>query len=184
MRIRRHERCDVCHTPYEDDPGDRTRYQDSCVPCIRMEQIFDKRFGFSGDADYICHELAHFVLRYGKFPRRRADWRRMDRELWEQSVGCAQLHELRVIALQGLAYIELGWKLSWKRLVGLSWAGLDEAARRNGPESYLRGVPVVTTERAAREAVMDYRGDVSRRKVALLARAITRFRGAVLVLSG
>ena len=141
-----------------------------------MEQVFNKRFGFSGDADYVCHELAHFVLRYGKLPRRRADWRRMDRELWKQPVGRAQLHELRVLTLQGLAYIELGWKLSWKRLVGLSWPGLDEAARRNGPESYLRGVPVVTTERAARDAVRSHRGDVSRRKVQLLAHAITAFR--------
>ena len=141
-----------------------------------MEQIFDKRFGFSGDADYICHELAHFVLRYGKLPGRRGDWRRMERVLWKQPAGRAQLHELRVLALQGLAYIELGWKLSWKRLVGLSWPGLDEAARRNGPESYLRGVPVVTTERAAHASVMDCRAAVSRRKVALLAHAITAFR--------
>jgi hypothetical protein len=141
-----------------------------------MEKVFDKRFGFSGDADYICHELAHFVLRYGKLPRRRADWRRMDRELWKQPVGRAQLHELHALALQGLAYIELNWRLSWKRLVKLSWGGLDEAARRNGPESYLRGLPVVTTERGARAAVRAYRGDVSRRKVALLAGAIVAFR--------
>lgn len=141
-----------------------------------MEHGFDKRFGFSGDADYLCHELAHFILRYGKLPRRRADWRRMDRELGNQTVGRAQLHELRVLALQGLAYIELGWKLSWKRLVGLSWGGLDEAARRNGPESYLRGAPVVTTERAARKGVLSHRVEVSRRKVALLARAIESFR--------
>lgn len=141
-----------------------------------MEHVFDKRFGFSGDANYLCHEMAHFILRYGKLPSRRADWRRMDRELGNQPVGHAQLHELRVLALQGLAYIELGWRISWKRLVNLSWGGLDEAARRNGPESYLRGAPVVTTERAARDAVRNYRVDVSRRKVVLLAGAIVAFR--------
>lgn len=176
MRLGRCERCVVCNTPHEDDLNDPWRYTDSCAPCLRMEQSFERRFGFSGDADYLCHELAHFILRYGKLPRRRADWRRMDRELSEQPVGRAQLHELRVLALQGLTYIELGWKLSWKRLVGLSWPGLDEAAQRNGPESYLRGAPVVTTERAARDAVRSHRGDVSRRKVQVLAHAITAFR--------
>jgi hypothetical protein len=173
MKLSRHERCEVCQTLYEDDPNDPARYVDVCVPCDRAEKMFARRFGDSvGDADFIYHELAHFILRYGKAPRRRKDWRRMERELDRQTCGRAQVHELRVLALQGLAYLQLGWKLSWKRLVSLSWPGLDEVARANGRESYLRGSPVVTTERAARRKVLRYAASVSPKKVHLLARAI------------
>ncbi len=73
-------------------------------------------------------------------------------------------------------YIHLGWKLSWTRLVGLSWGGLDEAARGDGPVSYLRVLPVVTAERAARREVLRYGMSTSPKKVDLLARAIGALR--------
>jgi hypothetical protein len=170
------ERCPLCHVPYEDDPTDPARYVDVCAPCDRAEKAFAKRFGTVGDADFIYHELAHFVLRYGKVPCYRRDWRAMDRELDRQTVGRAQIHEMRVLALQGCAYLQLGWKLSWKRLVRLSWGGLDEAAAGNGPESYLRGLPVVTTESAARREVLRYSANTRQKKVDLLARTIMAFR--------
>jgi hypothetical protein len=175
------ECCAVCQVPYDDDPVDPTRYVDVCRPCSRAEKAFATRFGgaSSGDADFIYHELAHFVLRYGKAPRWRKDWRALDQELNKQPVGRAQVHELRVLALQGCAYLQLGWRLSWKRLVRLSWGGLDEATRRNGPESYLRGRSVVTTEHAARREVLRYRTITASTKVDLLARAISCLRGEV-----
>jgi hypothetical protein len=138
--------------------------------------VFEERFGFSGDTDFIYHELAHFVLRYGRLPRYRKDWRDMERDLNRQTLGRAQIHELRVLALQGCTYLRLGWKLSWGRLVGLSWGGLDEAASRNGPESYLRGSPVATSKTAARREVLRYVPQTSPKKVALLARTIAEFR--------
>lgn len=178
MKALYQERCDLCTTPYEGDPDDPRRYRDGCVPCLRAEAAFERRFRIGGDIDYVCHELAHFVLRYGKIPRYRRDWSMMERDLNEQTVGRAQIHELRVLALQGLAYIQLGWNLSWKRLVGLSWFGLEEAAARTGPVSYLCGTPVVTTERAARRHVRNYRGQISRKKVDLLTGAIASFHRA------
>lgn len=174
LKTSRHERCTLCQIPYEDDPDDPARYVEVCVPCDRAEKTFAQRFGVLGDADFLYHELAHFVLRYGRAPRCRRDWRTMDRELFEQTVGRAQVHELRALALQGCAYIKLGWKLSWKRLVGMSWRGLHEAARRNGPESYLRGVPVVTTETAACREVRRYCAGTALKKVELLRRACRR----------
>jgi hypothetical protein len=171
-----HERCPLCKTPYEDSPNDPTRYVDTCIPCDRGEKTFEKRFGFGGDSDFYHHELAHFVLRYGTRPRYRRDLQWMEEDLYKQTAGRAQLHELRVLALQGLAYVKLGWRASWKRLVHLSWGGLDEAAKRNGQEGYLRGEPVVRTETAALREVLRYRATTSQTKVALLAQTISLFR--------
>jgi hypothetical protein len=175
VKIRSHERCGLCRTPYEDDPTDPTRYKDVCVPCNRAEATFEKRFGVIGDMDYVCHELAHFIACFGKIPRYRRDFRAMDARLDVQTVGRAQVHELRTIALEGLAFMQLGWNLSWKRIVHLSWFGLEEAAHRTGPVSYSRGTPVVLTETAARRHVLRYRAHTAKWKVDLLARAIRSF---------
>ena len=174
------ERCELCQTPYEDDPNDSARYKDECTPCQRMEEAFKKRFGVSGDANYICHELAHFVMCYRTIPRYRRDWYVLERLLEERKIGRAQVHEMRTLALQGLAYIQLGWRVSWKRLVSLSWPGLSEVGLQYG--AVMRryepghGELVVFTETAARREVQRYRAHTSQKKTDLLALTIASFR--------
>lgn len=89
------------------------------------EQLAKKFSALAGDPDYVFHEIAHYILLTRTTPTTNADFRSID-NLIEDSMGQgqAQLHELRVIALQVATWRRLGFAHDFKRAVDLSWDGI------------------------------------------------------------
>lgn len=115
------ERCEVCRT--ELIGGD-------CEPCMRATYFFNARISIepgAADSDLVYHELAHFMVLFRRVWQGRRDARRMQDQLDRMSLGHAQLHELRVVKVQYLAYRALGWRPRLDRVVGLSWPGVRDA---------------------------------------------------------
>jgi hypothetical protein len=165
------ERCDTCGTSFPDDPIDTRRYVDICVPCNRAAETFNKLTKENADAEYAYHELAHHVLLYGRPHREFLDCYIMQTHIDDLPVGLSQIHEMRTLALQGTAYMLLGWKVDWDGFVERSWWGLKDVMSEGKT-----GQPVVFSYQEAAAYIEAWRGRVSKRKAKTLARAIERLR--------
>lgn len=153
-----------------------------CPPCERASQRYRKLTGEDADADYAFHELAHHIVLFRSLPHRRRDWRRIEKTILERATGRAQMHEMRVLALQAVAYEVLGWNPAVERLVEMSWPGLDGA-----DDSYVESVSwrdierpgrkVVSTLEAATTYVRAIMFEVSSRNVRMYTNAARRLRG-------
>lgn len=125
----------------------------------------DRLRGVYGDADYVLHELAHFVVLFRRAPRMsKREVEDMQMVLDDMPCGFAQLHELRVIKLQRLV---LGYAVK-PILKQVMW-GIREAA-----EERARGQKDIVA--SVTRGLRLLRGiKVSPRLVAAYRRAIKRF---------
>ena len=124
------------------------------------------------DSDYAYHEAAHFIVLFRRPPRCKKDLDLIARTIDRFGAGRAQIHEIRVIALQVVTYRNLGWRPSVHRQIGLSWPGI-----REGVDSMLRGKAVVQTETAARRYVDAVLSRVSQRNSRRYAGLLKEWRG-------
>jgi len=153
----------------------RTRSTISCPKCDTATLAYWATTGDDVDADFVYHELAHHVVLFQCLPKKRADYRAIETSIEMFSMGIAQLHEMRVLALQFVTYKLLGWRPAIERLVSLSWPGMrevDDVPRRGGKM-------LVTTERQARVGVRGFVSYVSKRNVAVYTRALHIARGEI-----
>lgn len=153
-----------------------------CPPCERVSQRYMKLTGEDADADYAFHELAHHIVLFHSLPHRRRDWRSIEPTILKRSAGHAQVHEMRVLALQSVAYAMLGWNHAVDRFVEMSWTGLDEVpyqrAHRQHPwRSERHGRKVVHSAEEATAYVRRLMAGVSSRNVRLYMNAARSMRG-------
>jgi hypothetical protein len=147
----------------------------TCQRCDCAAEEFRKRADVEADADFAFHEVAHHVLLFRRLPRTRQDWRRVEKTTDRMPVGVAQIHELRVLAMQAVATKALGWNDDVARLVENSWPGLHDADI--GPEARLRGRKIVWTANDALARLRNYIPEVSSRNVRMYVRAVRTLRG-------
>jgi hypothetical protein len=149
-----------------------------CPGCEEVSHQYNKMTGEGADADYALHELAHHVVLFRALPRYRKDWRRIEHVIFGRPTGRAQDHEMRVLALQAVAYEKLGWNSSVERFVEMSWPGILEAA--DSSFAYVSykwrkgrgGRKIVSTSKQAVEGVRARMPKVSRRNVRMYINAV------------
>lgn len=168
------DRCEVCRGAFVRDDNN---YWSDCVPCERMSVAYERGSKTAGDPDYALHELAHHVVLFRCLPKKKADWDSVEQTIELFSIGHAQLHELRTLALQFASQTALGWKPSLKRLVGMSWPGLREVEDTIRYDR--RGRRVVHTENEAVAYVRSLTLSVSARNLGMYSRAVRSWRGEV-----
>lgn len=159
-------RCATCRGPQLIPDGEWS----GCALCETASKKFARSARESADADYAYHELAHHVMLFNRLPRKKADWDNIDTSICTFSQGRAQLHELRVLALQFAGYSLLGWRPTIERLVRLSWGGIAEVDNLSD-----HGQKIVHTEAEARRHVASL--PVSQTKIKLYSNAVRRLRG-------
>jgi hypothetical protein len=158
--------CETCRGPQLLPDG----VWSGCEPCEIAARKFERSARNSADSDHAYHELAHHVMLFNRLPHRKADWDRIYTVICAFSQGRAQIHELRVLALQFAVYSLLGWRPTYKRLVELSWGGINEV-----DDLCERGRKIVHTEAQARRRVAGLA--VSPAKVRLYSNAVRQLRG-------
>lgn len=146
----------------------------TCAKCETAAQCYGCATGEDADADYAYHEWAHHTVLFRRAPRNRADYNSIQRTLASFTMGRAQVHEMRVIALQFVTYKLLGWRPTIERLVGLSWPGIEQVDDTNYD---CGGRMIVRTEELARRYVRRLVPRVSNRNVALYRRMLRNARG-------
>lgn len=145
-----------------------------CPKCDIAIRFFRRATGDDVDADFVYHELAHHTVLFRCAPLRRADYRSIQETIELFSMGRAQLHEIRVLALQHVTYKLLGWRPAVERLVSLSWGGIQQVDDTNYD---CGGRIIIKTEGQAREVVRRLIPQVSRRNVAVYRRVLLHARG-------
>lgn len=159
--------CEVCRAPLLESGG---RWS-GCAACDRAVAKYNAKIDQAGDSNFVYHELAHHVVLFRRVPRRAKDWRRIERAIDPMTIGRAQVHELRTLALLFVAYEHLSWRPTIKQLVELSWFGLVEAKERNGGRS------LVDTRQDAEAIVAVLVAKVSARNVRMYVNALKELRG-------
>jgi len=165
------QHCETCRDPLAQR---RERWSIVCDRCERAVAKHNAKLSEAGrqagDSNFVYHELAHHVVLFGRKPRSAMDWRAVERMIDPMTVGRAQMHELRTLALQFVAYEQLGWQPSIKTLVEMSWFGLVEVRERD------RGRSLMETRADAEEIVADFASKVSARNVRTYVGALNELR--------
>jgi hypothetical protein len=159
--------CEVCHAPLLESG----RRWSGCAACDRAVDRYNAKIDQAGDSNYVYHELAHHIVLFRRVPRRAIDWQRIERAIDPMTIGRAQVHELRTLALQFVAYEHLGWQPRVNELVELSWFGLVEAKERNGGRS------LVETRQDAKARISAFVPKTSARNVRMYVNALKELRG-------
>ena len=110
----------------------------------------------SCDIEYICHELAHFVLLFKRKPKGCADFDSMDRILERMTKGRSQLHELHVIAIQRAVQSTLGLSLHTYSILTRSYDGIKDVADSRSR----RGKPIIRSFSQAKSKMLSIRPSV------------------------
>lgn len=165
------EQCEVCRDPLKPDRRDFSHWL-SCARCDHAIEKYNAKIDQAGDSNFVYHELAHHVVLYRRVPRRARDWRRIERTIDPMTLGHAQTNELRTLALQFVAYEQLGWRPSIKQLVELSWFGLVDSESKQ-----IGGRSLVETREGAEARVAALVSKVSARNVKMYVNALRELRG-------
>ena len=124
-------------------------------------------------ATYAYHELAHYVLLTGKVPHTKDDTRVLeDIDLF--TIGEAQLHEARTIALQVSAFAELGWAPNLRQAITETWDGVQRAETNNAANG---GAVVFHSPQRMENWIKEHLPRGNSRYVRIYIRAVREFRG-------
>jgi hypothetical protein len=145
-----------------------------CARCEKAARCYGRATGEDVDADYAYHEWAHHTVLFRCVPRKYDDYRSIQTTIELFSMGRAQLHELRVLALQWVTHGLLGWRPAVKRLVSMSWGGIHQVDDTNYD---CGGRMIVKTEKQARDGITRLIPHVSKRNVAMYRRMLLDARG-------
>jgi hypothetical protein len=151
-----------------------TEYSGTCARCEAATKHYGRATGEDVDADYAYHEWAHHTVLFRCAPSKRADYKSIQETIELFTMGRAQVHEMRVLALQYAAYKLLGWRPTVERLVSLSWPGIEQVDDTNYD---CGGRMIIKTEWQACEGVRRLIPQVSKRNVALYRRVLLDARG-------